>query len=301
MVVSNSSLFDGTVSWLHRTSFVRSAVLFGSSAVHLDSTGRLPSLPSDLDLHLIVSDAVRLEHVDWKAVLPDEEFCFQACRPATGGVRKVTAIFASGQLDLVLVPLTMMRFAALGLRFGLYSKVRRFRLALNELATCLHSGHRVLKGQVAWERFYHRVSGLSGVRVTDPEIRDLADASVCDVLWIFQKLEQNELIAAQHVLHSKVSDTNLRLWRELRRRQNVSMRSFGLGRRIETLGTESDRRLLRVDARLDLLEMRFAAWKAFESLIEIMTELSPNWRVPPSMDNLLGRFHEQTPRSSGCR
>jgi hypothetical protein len=297
MVVSNSSLFDETASWLRCTNIVKSAVLFGSSALHLDSTGRLPNLTSDLDLHLIVSDAVRLENVDWKSALPDEEFCFQACRPATGGVRKVTAIFASGQLDLVLVPLTMMCFAALGLRLGLYSKVRRFRLALNELATCLHSGYRVLKGQVPWGGFYHRVSRLSGVSVNDSEIRDLADASVCDVLWIFQKLEQNELIAAQHVLHSKVSDTNLRLWRELRRRQNVSMRSFGLGRRIEALGTESDRRLLRVDARLDIPEMRSATWKAFKSLNEIMAELNPNWRIPSSMETLLRRLNESTQRS----
>jgi hypothetical protein len=287
MTVTNSSLLEQTRNWLERTPNVHSAVLFGSSASLLESGMTLSSSSSDLDLHLIVSNPSSIEQLDWESDFGEKSFVFQASRPASGGVRKLTAILSSGQIDLILVPYPMMCVAALGLQLGLYRKYKRLRCALNEMATCIHPSYRFLKGQKQWEPFYRQVSGLPGVRLCDEEIRCMADVSICDLLWVVQKVDAAELIAAQHVLHSRISDTNLRLWRELRRRTGCPSTPFGLGRRVESLGTESERNLLSISALLNAADLRSAAVKAFRSLQELMTQLQPSWRVPPFLHGRL--------------
>jgi hypothetical protein len=287
--VTNSSLFDATVDWLGRTAKIKSAVLFGSSASQLSSAG-LAISSSDLDLHLIVADHLYFERIDWNLAFPNEKFCFQACRAATGSVRKVTAVFASGQIDLIIVPIGVMRVAAFGFRIGLYPKISSLRLALNEMATCLHSGYRFLKGKSTWEKLYYDISVLPGIRLTDEEMRNLADCAICDVLWVFQKIDNGELIAAQHVLHCTLSNTNLRLWRELRRRQNLPLPSFGLGRRAEILGSEAEQMFVRVNADLSTAAIRRAAWAAFNNLRALMAKLDPKWVVPLPMGARLDSY-----------
>src|SRR5688572_23988029 len=96
--VTNTALFDEIVDWLRRTAQIRSAVLFGSTASRIDSTGRIFNLSSDLDLHLIVTKGFFLEKVDWDSVHPSGRFCFQASRQTRGSVSKVTVIFDSGEI-----------------------------------------------------------------------------------------------------------------------------------------------------------------------------------------------------------
>ena len=273
---TDTALFDGAVDWLCRTAEVKSAVLFGSSA---GASRRVGAAALDLDLHLIVSSHGSFERVEWTTAIPDEVFCFQACRTATGSVRKVTVIFESGQIDMVLVPIGMMRVAALLHRIGLYTKVRGVTIALNEMATCLRTGFRFIKGESRWHRFYNDVSALPGVRLGDGDLRVLADACICDVQWIFQKIEAGELIAAQHILHSRVSATNLRLWRELRCRRALPLPSFGLGRRIENLVSESECKTLSLNARLESGDLRLGTSHARRALISLMNELVPGWNI----------------------
>jgi hypothetical protein len=284
---SNTALFDGAVAWLCRTNEVKSAVLFGSSAAtsRRHSDGAL-----DLDLHLIVSSQRSFERIDWKSAIPNEVFCFQACRPATGRVRKVTVVFESGQIDMVLVPLGMMRVAAIFFRTGLYTKVSSVSVALHEMSTCLRTGFRFIKGESRWQRFYNNVSALPGVRLADVEVLGLADASICDVLWVFQKIEDGELIAAQHILHSRISDTNLRLWRELRCRRGLSLPSFGLGRRIEFLARDGERETLSLSSRLERGDLRRSASQALQALRLLMVSLEPKWSVPELMQIKLNNF-----------
>jgi hypothetical protein len=265
-------------------------VLFGSSASIVDSSYGVINRSSDLDFHLVASSAKALECVNWESELVQERFCLQVCRPASGGVRKLTVIFDSGQLDIVVVPLIAMRLAALGFRLGLYRRIRSLRVALDEMATCLQFGYRFIKGERLWLGFYNRVASLSGVRLNDREVRNLADASVCDLLWLLQKAKMGELIAAQHALHLRLSDTNLRLWRELRCRRRLVLPSFGLGRCVERIATEREHSGLRVSARLDLVEIRVAAWKAFECLTALMSQLDPRWIIPGAMESLLSRY-----------
>jgi hypothetical protein len=285
---NNSLLFEEMVNWVHRTLELRSAVLFGSS-VAPKLTRKCPDISVDIDLHIITSNISALTNIEWKSALPNEKFCFQALRPATGGVRKLTVIFNSGQLDLVLVPVASMRVAAFALRFGLYRNVKLFRDALNEMATCLHAGFRFLKGSETWQRFYSAVSMLPGVRLTNGEMRNLADIAICDALWILQKIESGELIAAQHILHTRVADANLRLWRELRLRHNLPLPSFGLGRRLEIIADEAEQLKFCLSARMIASELYDAVWRSLRTLNDLMVRVESTWRIPPLMQSRLER------------
>ena len=70
--------------WLRDETAVKAAFLFGSSArmlTHKDGADTW----SDLDLHVVTTAARRLERMDWNRVLPNQQFCLQVARPATGG------------------------------------------------------------------------------------------------------------------------------------------------------------------------------------------------------------------------
>jgi hypothetical protein len=284
-------LFDRVANWICRTGNVKSAVLFGSSASKTPAAYYTPQRKSaDLDVHLIVADSSAIENVFWDAELPDDGFCFRASRPASGSVRKLTLVFASGQVDFVVVPAIMMRIASVALRSRLYNRVRLISEALNEMATCLHPGYLFLKGQDIWGNFYRKVCALPGVRLTDDQARSLANASICDALWVLQKLEAGELIAAQHVLHSRLSEINFRLWREVRLRQNLPLPSFGLGRHFETIANEAERHDFCLSARLVPSELRVAVWRTLECLDALMERLDPVWSVPQSMTYRLREY-----------
>ncbi|HWL17414.1 MAG TPA: hypothetical protein VNR00_17530, partial [Opitutus sp.] len=69
--------------WLVENPLVRVAILFGSSA-RTEREHAPADDWSDLDLHVVTTEAAALERVNWPEALPDQEFCFQAVRPATG-------------------------------------------------------------------------------------------------------------------------------------------------------------------------------------------------------------------------
>lgn len=285
-------LLTATIAWLQENALVQSAVLFGSTAATFDDP-TLRDASADIDLHIVSPRPGELEHVPWSRCFPGQGFCLQAVRPATGGVRKATVIFDSGQLDLVLVPSTWMHVATVGLRLRLERRSRAFATAVNEMATCLHSGYRFLKGEPTWGRLYQRVAALPGVRLSDAQITAAAGAFLCDLLWVLQKLERGEVVAAQHIVHTRLQDTNLRLWRELRRRQAGELPSFGLGRRIETLGSEKERALLTLNGSANVSDLRRVAWQCLAALEQIMAGLVAAWCVPPAMRTLLERHHQR--------
>jgi hypothetical protein len=74
----------------------------------------------------------------------------------------------------------------------------------------------------------------------------------------------------------------LRLWRGL------PLPSFGLGRRAEFLYPPEELRLVQINARLEAAELHQAAWHAFDSVITLMHEIVPDWKIPTGMHRLLG-------------
>jgi hypothetical protein len=275
-------------AWLAAEPAVQSAVLFGSGA---KQSAAAADNWSDFDLHLVVAGAEKFERVDWTRALPDEKLCLQVARPATGGVRKVTAVFACGQIDLVLVPSAQMRLVRFAMGLGLQRRLRFFDIALNEMATCLATGYRFLKGEKQWGSFYARVAAeMPGVRLGDAEVRQLADVFLCELLWVQQKLERGEFAAAQLALHRSLAETNFRLVRELQLRRREPLPSFGLARRVETLLRADELARVSIDAPLEREALRRAAWQSFEGLAALVRELVPEWKVPPPMLALLASY-----------
>ena len=287
MASTRLELLPVVTTWLTRETAVKAAILFGSSA---RPAGALEAVDnwSDVDLHVVTTAAVRLERLDWSRELAGLSFCHQTVRPATGGVRKVTALFVEGEIDLVLVPAARLRLGRLAVRLGLHRKSAAMRYALNEIATCLRSGYRFLKGEDSWGNFYCWIATeMPGTRLNDREAAGLADVFLCDLLWILQKLERGELVAAQHLLHRSLADTNLRLMREWRLRRELPLPSFGLGRRAESLYLPEELRLVQINARLEAAELHRAAGQACDSVVTIMREIVPGWKIPAEMDRLL--------------
>ena len=289
--MTEANPFDEAAEWLRRMDAVRSAVAFGSSYAWRENAFRLADFSHDLDLHLIISQSSDFFRAALKGLLSSQEFVFQANKAASGGVDKVTLIFSSAQFDLVLVPLSFMRLAEIGLRFRLHTRMRALRRALDEMCTCLRSGYSFVKGERRWQEFYRRVSELGGVRLNDMEVHNLASTAVCDLLWSFQKVRDGELVAAQHAIHSRLSETNLRLWREMRLRRELPLPSFGLGRRFEFLATEREKSLLSVNARLSPRDVCAAGWRCFNALQVIMHELCPLWHVPQAMRERIEEYY----------
>ena len=288
-MVTSAGFLSAVVKWLESERAIKSAVLFGSSAGTADSASGSDRW-SDIDLHIVTTDARRLSKIDWERILPNEKFCQQIVRPATGGVSKVTALFATGQIEMVLVPTVQFQLARLAMGLGLHRQIHRLRSALNEVHTCMQSGYYFLKGENTWGPFYSRIMDeMPGVRLCDSEVREIADIFMCELLWILQKLERGELAAAQHSLHRSLAETNFRLIRELRLRRGQSLPSFGLARRVEASLSATELSWVQVSARLEQEDLRHAAWRTLDGLKAIMSELLPLWRVPTGVDALLAQ------------
>lgn len=268
---------------------MQAAILFGSQARPSDAP-TFADVWSDCDLHLLTNRSEAILGTDWARVWPGGTFCLKTLRPATGGARKLTVIFAEGGADLVLVSTVKMRMARFALRFGWHRRVKAMRVGLDETATCLSSGYRFLKGEKAWGRFYSDLVGcMSGVRLSDEDIVTQANTFLCDFLWVLQKLERGELLAAQHFLHSQLAEVNFCLLRELRLRRGQPLPSFGIARRVEKLLPPEELRWVTVDARMEPDALHRGAWGAYAGLQALMYELVPEWRVSPSMLALLER------------
>ena len=124
MSTTDSRFFPSVVDWLNRSATIKSAVLFGSSAAVPNADEPLPNQWADIDLHLVAADSLAIENTVWSRELPEHGFSFRTTRRATGGVRKVTLVFSSGQIDMVIVPIAVMRIAATAFRTGLYRKIK---------------------------------------------------------------------------------------------------------------------------------------------------------------------------------
>lgn len=283
-------LFQAVQNWIDRDPSIISVALFGSSAGDL-RPDKIQDEWSDFDLHIVSTNPGRMENIDWSQTLPDQQFCVQSVRPASGGVRKVTAVFAEGQLDLVVVPRLSMVLAKWGYALGLHRYNRRLAGALVGMRSCLRSGYRMLKGGARWGGFYERVySEVSEIRLADCELVAIAEVSLVDQLWIMQKLHRGEIVAAQHQLHSSVADINLQILRELRLRRKLSVPSFGLGRHVERLLPLQELGWVRIDARCDPGELHRAVMQANAGLVALMHELVPSWKPPASIARLLNQF-----------
>lgn len=288
VAAAHNRLLAALERWCENEPAVHSAVLFGSQARTQGAAAAADGW-SDIDLHIITSAAERIEREDWRQHLPGLEFCLQVARPATGGVRKLTVLLAEGEVDLVLVPAGKFKLAEFALKLGLHRKLRGVRDPLNRLSTIMSGGYRFLKGEARWGAFYARiVAELEGYRLDGDAVRQLANVFLCELLWVLQKLERGELVAAQRTLHSTLVETNVLLLHEARMREHLP--TFQQARRVEKLVTPAELAMVTVSARCEAAELRRAAWQIFDGFRALMVKLEPGWMVPPTMVKLLAPY-----------
>lgn len=287
-----TGLLKSVTAWIESEASIKVAVIFGSSARELNNPGPADRW-SDIDIQVVTTDVRGIEQLNWKCILPEEKYCLQILRPATGGVRKITVLFEAGQIDLVIIPASQLYMARLAMFIGLQKYLGRLQTALNEIHASIRMGYRFVKGKDDWETFYEKIRAeMPGVRLTNSEARNLADVFICEMLWIFQKLDRGELSAAQRALHCSLAETNFRLLRELRLRNGGQLPSFGLARHVETILPSAELAWVQVDARLTRSELRRATWNMLIGLTAIMMKLSSEWNVSPPMMALLSQFSE---------
>jgi len=285
---SQSNLLPALTAWLQAEPSVSAAVVFGSQVRKLGEPGAADDW-SDVDLHLVTTASANIEQTNWAAALPSQHFCRQVVRPATGGVRKITALFSEGEADMVILPARRLRLASLAMSLGLHRKNGSLRYALNSLSTIMRGGYRFLKGERKWGAFYAKVvADMPGYRISDDEVNNLVEIFLCDLLWVLQKLERGELVAAQRILHRSLIEINILLLHEARIRQ--SRPTFQQARRVEQLTSPAELRAVQLSSRLDHNDLRLAAWQTFDGMKFLMAELQPAWSVPAAMDKLLARY-----------
>ncbi|MCX6956215.1 MAG: nucleotidyltransferase domain-containing protein [Verrucomicrobia bacterium] len=283
-----SDLLPALAGWLGRQPGVKAVVLFGSRVRPAGAPAAADGW-SDIDLQVVTSDPEAIVAADWAALFPGQTLIFKVLRPASSGMRKLTLLYAAGEADLVLVPAWQMRVARTALGLGLHGRIGPVRHALNNLRTIMGGGHRLLHGAADWGAFYARVvAELPGFRLADEEVRQLADVSILDLLWVLQKLERGELVAAQRILHRSLVETNVVLLHEARTRRGEP--TFQQARRVEQLVPAAKLGTVQASARLDRAELNRAAWENLAGLRVLMAELVPTWRVPPAMEAQLASY-----------
>lgn len=286
-MLGGQELLDAITRALSCDDNVKSVVLFGSRA-------REQGMPaasddwSDIDLHVIVGNVAAFVAIESLTSLCDKPVKLHVIRAASGGVRKVTLLYEDAEVDLVVIPCRQMGLARLGLALGLQEKIAPLRIGLNEMSTIMRGGYRFLKGEDAWGKFYADVVvRLPGQRLGDAEVRAIADAFLCDYLWVRQKLARGEWIAAQRGLHVQLADANFRLMHELRLRQGRP--TFREARRLEKLLAAGDLNSLQISARLDTSELQQAADKALTTMKTLLGELLPAWSPPADYEAMIQR------------
>lgn len=270
-------LLDDLVSWAAGNPDVQVLTLFGSHARHAADA------QSDFDLQLIATRPATFESRDWTGTaLPGHTLRAYSVRPAFGGVRKVTALFDAGLMDIVVVPAGRMRLGRMLVAVGLHRRVRLVRRGLANLAVVLRPGFRVLKGGAGWQAFYTQiVAEVPDERIDDRLADALGETAYLDYIGLERKLARGELRAAQRWLHTALAETNFKLMHELRLRRNEP--SYHDARRLEQALTVADLGWVTVDARLDAAEIGAAAREAIRAthtLVRALTGRAPTWPVP---------------------
>lgn len=286
MVVDRSSpLIKALFDWIEREPSIRSAVLFGSharSAFHAASADRW----SDIDLHLIVDNPLKIQNIKWLAVLPGMSLILKVSRAATGGVIKLSLLFANGEADLVLVPTRKMQFSRLITSTGLQHKFPLIESSLNSFATVMSGGYKFIKGERQWAPFYARVvARMPGFRISDEQACRMAEDFLYEVFWIKKKLKRGEFIAAQRALHRSLIETNIILIHELRLRKGLT--TFQQARRVEMLLSQPELQTISVSSKLNAEDLGQSLYVTLNGLNWLMSELVPQWSIAQNVSAIL--------------
>jgi len=234
---------------------------------------------SDWDFQLITECPTLFETPGWTRALGIGEPLAYVARPGRlGSATKVSMVLREGEVDLVVLPHRRLRQARLLSQLGLVSRIPSLTQALGGLATVLRGGYRVVKGERVWGVFFRRVATeISPSRLSDTEVRRLAEGFVCDFVSTRQKIARKECLAAQRWLHHQLAEVNFQLFHELSQRRGAE--SLPDARRFEQLTSEW--RDYEVSATPTRESLQAATEKSAATLRGLMQALvGDTWRWP---------------------
>jgi hypothetical protein len=271
-------------SWARRQPDVSGLVLIGSRVRPGKDAIWRADRHSDWDFYIITSRPELFSTRNWARELRGLRLLAYGVRPARiGGVPKVHASFDGAEVDLVIVPESLLSPLRRDVHARRHLRPGPERSALQDLALVIRPGWRFLVGARVWGPMFRRVvADIPDPRLDDGAVRNLAECFWCDLLWIRRKLARGECVAAQRMLHHSLAEANLRLLHELRLRRG--QRTFPEGRRLERIAPATEVRLVTVAARPTRASLRAAVELAARHCTTLMQALvGRDWR-PPVVD-----------------
>lgn len=236
---------------------------------------------SDWDFQIITDKLDRFNDAEWlHTVGAGRPLAYVIRKGRLGSAAKVSLALPESEVDLVIIPARRLRVAKLLMRFGLMRLNNSLKEALTDLALVVRPGYRVEKGESAWGNFFrYIIANFPAPRLTDGQIRSLAEGFVCDYISARRKIDRGELAAAQRWLHHQLAETNFRLLHELRQRRGEL--SLPDARRLEWLADPLLVDMVTVRALPAPQSIQLATERASETCRELVHALiGDTWRWP---------------------
>lgn len=278
--MSESSLGDRFVAWAQREPAITGVVVIGSRVRQGERAGAADE-HSDWDYQVITREPARFEARAWIAEAGlGTPVAYVLRGGRLGSALRFTALFAEGELDVVLIPHGRLRLARRILPSRSLLRLFGGERALGDLAVVLRDGYRLAKGEAEWGTFLRRVvSDIPSSRLSDREVCDVAEGFVCDYVSTRRKIDRAELLAAQRWLHQQLAEANFRLLHELR--QRAKLPTFPDARRLELLAEERAVGLVRIEAHPDRESLLAAVEKSAETCRTLVRDLvGEAWQWP---------------------
>lgn len=274
------SFADEIAAWAAKENSVQGLTLIGSQARSENDQVWRADKQSDWDFQIISSRPNLFLNRAWTRRLTKAVQVYAIRRASIGGVPKIAVLFEEIEADLVIIPAKLLKLLRFAVSLGLHRRSTLIQRRVQELAVVIRPGWKFLKGADGWDAFYRRVIvDVADPRLSDDDIRDLADGFVCDYVWTNRKLARGELIAAQRMLHRSLAETNMRFFHELKMRRRE--RTFPEGRRAEMIASEDQLNLIRVSALCDELNLRTALDRSASCCRELVNSLlEDTWSWP---------------------
>lgn len=276
----STSLGDSVIRWAEAEPSVLMLTLIGSRT-------RPPHGPasadagSDWDFQVVTSRPELFASRAWCEAAGLKVLAHTTRLGRLGSSRKVTAVFADGSVDLVVLPAAQVAGIAALVKAGQHSAQPGVMQALTDLSTVLQGGWWILKGEEAYGELYRFVATqVAPARLTNETAIDLAEGFVCDYVATRVKLERGELQAARRWLHDALAEVNFQLLHELRQREGRF--SMPDARRLERW-QDPRAALLEVGADHEVASLRAAIERSAVALRALMRDLvGERWQWPLS-------------------
>jgi len=285
--VNGLNLGERFIQWAARDDSIYSAIQIGSRVRGGHEPGAADDY-SDWDFQVISSAPDSLERRQLYCDELGEPLAFAVRGGRLGTAKKVTALFAEGELDIVIIPLVQFHEVRKQVGAGTHPGVPPIMKALEDLSSVLLGGYQILKGTLEVDALFHFVATeIPPPRLSDAAIRQIGEGFICDYVSTARKIARGEFLAAQRWIHHHLAETNFSLAHELRRR--ASLPSFPDARRVEMLFDEAARSALEIRAIPNSDSLGAALQKSRESCIALIHALvGDTWSWPSLPSSLSG-------------